>query len=64
MQRDFHPNRSSAKFKKLKVKFKRMKRKAISTFHSNFVSDLKSTNPGKWYAMAKNIGSVDQMSGD
>lgn len=40
-----------------------MKRKSIKTFFSDFVSDLKTTNPGKWYSMAKKIGAVDQMSG-
>jgi hypothetical protein len=63
MQRAFHQNRSSSKFKKLKSKFKKMKRTAIKTFYTDFVSDLKTTNPAKWYAMAKRIGAVDQMSG-
>ena len=61
MQRAYHKNRSSAKFKQLKIKFKKMKRKAINTFYTDFVSDLKSSNPGKWYAMAKKIGAVDQL---
>ena len=30
--------------------------------YSNFVSDLKQTDPGKWYSMAKQIGAVDKMS--
>jgi hypothetical protein len=42
-----------------------MKRNSIKTFYSDFVSDLKQSDPGKWYAMAKKIGAVDQMtSGD
>ena len=40
-----------------------MKRKAIKTFYSDFVSVLKQSDPGKWYAMAKKIGAVDQMTG-
>jgi hypothetical protein len=36
----------------MKVSFKREKRKAIKTFYSIFVSELKVTNPGKWYKMA------------
>ena len=40
-----------------------MKRKTIKTFYAEFVSELKATNPSKWYALAKKIGAVDQMSG-
>ena len=61
MQREFFHRRKSPKYKKLKSKFKKMKRKAIKTFYSDFVTELKSTDPGKWYAMAKRIGAVDQM---
>ena len=45
------------------MRFKRVKRKAIKTFYSIFVTELKLTNPGKWYKMAKRIGAVDQMNG-
>jgi hypothetical protein len=62
VQRAFHKNRSSLKHKKLKAKFKKMKRNAIQDFYKDFVSDLKTTNPGKWYAMAKRIGAVNQMN--
>ena len=61
MQRAFHKDRNSAKYKQLKSKFKNQKRKAIKSFYSEFVSDLKSANPGKWYTMAKKIGALDQM---
>ena len=61
MQRAFQQNRMGAKFRKLKVKFKKAKRRAIQNFYEKFVTDLKSTNPGKWYRMAKKIGAVDQM---
>ena len=62
MQREFYRHRKSDKYKKLKSKFKKMKRKTIKTMYSNFVSDLKITDPGKWYHMAKKIGAVDKMS--
>ena len=39
-----------------------MKRKAVKSFNSVFVSDLKKTNPSKWNTMANKIGAVDQMS--
>ena len=63
MQREFFLHRKSIKFKKLKTKFKKMKRHAIKTFYSDFVSNLKQSDPRKWYAMAKKIGAVDQMTG-
>ena len=62
MQRELHHNRKSNKYKKLKSKFKRMKRKAVKTFYSEFVNELKSSDPAKWYSMAKKIGSFDQMN--
>ena len=62
MQREFFRHRKSLKYKKLKSKFKKMKRNAVKTFYSAFVSDLKLTDPGKWYQMAKKIGAIDQMS--
>ena len=65
MQREFCKNRKSEKYKKLKIKFKKMKRKAIKKFYSNFITELKNTNPGKWYRwtnMAKHLGAVDQMT--
>ena len=40
-----------------------MKRKAIKSFYSEFVFNLKQSDPGRWYAMAKKIGAVDQMTG-
>ena len=62
VQREYFRNRRSTKWKQMKVRFKREKRKAIKTFYSIFVSELKMTNPGKWYQMAKRIGAVDQMN--
>jgi hypothetical protein len=40
-----------------------MKRKNIKTFYSEFVSELKLSDPGKWYSLAKKIGAIDQMTG-
>ena len=53
MQREFFRHRKSEKFKRLKTKFKRMKRKSLRTFYSDFVTDLKLSDPGKWHKMAK-----------
>ena len=62
MQREFFQHRKSKKYKQLKTKFKRLKRKNIKTFYSDFVSELKLSDPGKWYTLAKKIGAVDQMT--
>ena len=62
MQREFFHHRKSIKYKKLRSKFKKMKRQAIKSFYSNFVLNLKQSDPGKWYAMAKRIGATDQMN--
>ena len=63
LQREYFRHRRSKKWREMKVRFKREKRKAIKTFYSIFVTELKLTNPGKWYKMAKRIGAVDQMNG-
>ena len=39
-----------------------MKRKAVKSFYSDFVSHLKQSDPVKRFAMAKKIGAVDQMT--
>ena len=52
-QREFYKRRKSTKWKKLKRKFKYLKKKTVRKFYSNFVTDLKTTNPSKWYEMAK-----------
>ena len=36
--------------------------KIILTEYSKFVTELKATNPRKWYGMAKKIGALDQMT--
>ena len=56
MQREYYHKRKSMKYKKLKSKFKKLKRKSVKKFYHEFVSELKNTNPGKWYQMAKKIG--------
>ena len=62
VQREFYKHRQSAKWRKLKKKYKRLKRKSIKSFYNNFLTELKKTDPGKWYQMAKKIGAVDQMN--
>ena len=63
MQREFLKNRKSEKHSKLKAKFKKLKKISIRSFYSNFITDLKKTDPGKWYAMAKKIGAINDNNG-
>ena len=62
MQREYYKNRGSAKFKRLKNRFRRMKRKIVKQFYSNFITEMKASDPGKWYGLAKRLGAVDQMT--
>ena len=57
VKREFFKNRKSQKWRTLKGRFKKLKRKTIQTFYSNFVDELKETNPSKWYCMAKRLGT-------
>ena len=63
MKREYFKNRKSNKFLKLKTKLKKLKKESLRKFYSDFVTNLKSTDPGKWYMMAKKIGAVDNLAG-
>ena len=47
MQRAFHKNRSSQKYKMLKQKFKKMKRKSMKSFYNDFVLGKKIPHEAK-----------------
>ena len=64
LQREYYKNRRSIKWKQLKIRFKREKRKAVKTFYASFVSDLKRTDPKRWFGMAKRIGALDRCNDD
>ena len=65
IKREFHKIRKSSKWKKLKKKFKILKRQTVQKFYSNFVNELKTSNPAKWYSMAKRLGAEESSkSGD
>ena len=57
IKREFYKNRKSNKWKKLKGKFKYLKRKRVKDFYSEFVKELKTSNPSKWYTLAKRLGA-------
>ena len=63
-QREFYKRRKSNKWKNLKRKFKKLKKKTVRKFYNTFVTELKNTNPSKWYSMAKKIGAVNQSEDD
>ena len=62
VQRERVQHGKGGKFKRLWSKFRRLKRKRIKSFNADFVSELKTTNPGKWYTMMKRLGGLDQMT--
>ena len=65
MQREFYRHGKSEKHRKLRSKFKKLKKRNLKSFYSDFVTNLKKTNPGKWYKQAKKIGAVGtRESGD
>ena len=64
MKREFYRNRKSVKWLKLKKKFKVLKKKTVQSFYSNFFSEMKLTNPGKWYTLAKRLGAEKQTSAE
>ena len=46
----------------MKKECKQKKRKAIKQSYTNFVTDLKSSNSGKFYKMCKKIGADDNVN--
>ena len=46
----------------MKKEFKMKKKRAIRNFHSSFVTELKFSDPGKFYEMCKKIGAVDDIN--
>ena len=56
-QREFFKKRRSPRWRKLKKKYKRLKRKTVQSFYDTFIHDLKTSNPAKWYSMAKRLGA-------
>ena len=64
MQREFWKNRKSAKWRQLYLQFKKLKKKNCRQFYDKFVTELKETNPSKWYTMAKQIGAVSSQTNE
>ena len=47
------------KLRKLRGRLRRKKRKAVISFYSKFVTELKQTDQGAWYRMGKRIDVKD-----
>ena len=62
IKREFYKKRKSQKWRKRKKKFKILKRKTVQNLYSNFVSELKKSNPAKWYSIAKRLGAEESHS--
>ena len=60
MQKEFFKHGKSTKWRKLRSIFRKAKKKASTSFFSDFVSDLKVTKPGQYFKMAKRIGGIEQ----
>ena len=58
VQREFYKNKKSDKWRHIKTKYQRMKRKSIRLQYKDFLSNLRTINPGKWYQMARQIGAI------
>ena len=57
VKREFYLPRKSEKWKKLRKRFRKIKRNTVQKFYSKFVNEMKSTNPSKWYQLAKKLGT-------
>ena len=57
MQKEYYKNAKSAKWKKLRQNFRSSKRKTCKELYSNFVTKMKSTQPGQYHRIAKQIGT-------
>ena len=65
LSREYCKHGKSMKYRKLKSKFKKLKRNSVKSFYTNFVQNLKQSDPGRWFKMAKKIGAVNESeSGD
>ena len=60
MQSEFFKNGKTPRWKSLRKIFRSAKKKACQNFNVNFVDELKVTNPGQFYKMAKRIGAISQ----
>ena len=52
----------SNKFKKIWLRFRKLKRNQIIAFCTKMADELKNTNPGKWYSVMRKLGGLDQMT--
>ena len=48
----------------MKKRFKVLKKQTVQNFYSDFVTELKTSNPSKWYSLAKRLGAEQQASAE
>ena len=59
MTREFHKNKKSEKWAKLKEQYLLKCASEKEKYYENIVSDLKSSNPSKWYSKVKRMAGQD-----
>ena len=62
IKKEFFRHRRSQKWKRLKAEFKTKKKVSIQKFHKHFVTELKMSDPGKFYKMCRKIGAISSQS--
>ena len=59
-QREYSKNRKSIKYLKLEKIFQTKCKEAKASYYKNIVSDLKESDPKKWYSKLKRMSNFDQ----
>ena len=63
-KREFSKKRRSPKWKRLDQIFSEKCEIAKSSYYTNMVSDLKTSNPSQWYSKSKRMSSHDQLKSE
>ena len=58
--REFYKNHKSEKWKRLNAEFEQKCETEKKKYYANIVSDLKTSNPSKWYSKLKRMSGQDQ----
>ena len=58
--REFYKNHKSEKWKRLNAEFEQKCETEKKKYYENIVSDLKTSNPSKWYSKLKRMSGQDQ----
>ena len=58
--REYFKHRKSPKWKTLSALYEEKCYKARTSYYTNIVSDLKTSNPGQWYSKLKRMSNYEQ----